>query len=210
MNPPNSPMLSNHPSASLLHVGCSHRSVDSTPFAGLGFTEIRFDIDSSVKPDIVGSMTDMSAIISGGFDAIYSSHNIEHLYAHEVDTAFSEFLRILSPKGFVLITCPDIVSVCQRVSNSSLVTPLYTSPAGPISPLDIIYGHQESIRNGNHFMAHRTAFSEISLVEKLRSSGFSSVASCTRPKAFDIWALATKEHWNDNILKEYAFKLLPL
>ena len=55
------------------------------------FTEIRFDIDSSVKPDIVGSMTDMSAIISGGFDAIYSSHNIEHLYAHEVDTASQNF-----------------------------------------------------------------------------------------------------------------------
>jgi predicted SAM-dependent methyltransferase len=41
-------------------------------------------LDHAVQPDVVGTMTDMSAVATGSIDAIVSSHNIEHLYPHEV------------------------------------------------------------------------------------------------------------------------------
>ena len=41
-------------------------------------------------------------------DAVFSSHNIEHLYPHEVPLALKEFMRVLKPDGFVLMTCPDL------------------------------------------------------------------------------------------------------
>jgi ubiquinone/menaquinone biosynthesis C-methylase UbiE len=57
-------------------------------------------------------MTDMSAVETSSMDALYSSHNIEHVYAHEVPKALAEFKRVLRPDGFVIITCPDIQAIC--------------------------------------------------------------------------------------------------
>ncbi len=65
---------------SFLHVGCGPKRKDRTTrgFNTPEWTEIRLDIDASVQPDVIGTMTDMSAVASGSVDAIYSSHNIEH------------------------------------------------------------------------------------------------------------------------------------
>jgi len=43
---------------------------------------------------------------------------------------------------FVIITCPDLQSVCALVAQDKLTEHAYTSPAGPIAPLDILYSHR--------------------------------------------------------------------
>src|SRR5262245_24710460 len=74
--------------------------------------EIRLDIDPRTNPDIVSSVLDMrSRVESRGVDAIWCSHILEHLYAHEVPVALAEFQRVLKPDGFALITCPDLETV---------------------------------------------------------------------------------------------------
>jgi predicted SAM-dependent methyltransferase len=133
-----------------LHVGCGPQTKESLKgFNSSDWTEIRFDIDEKVKPDIVGTLTDMSGVETGTMDAVFSSHNIEHLYAHEVVGALKEFNRVLKEDGFVVLTCPDLQSVCEAVANDKLLEPLYISPAGPIAPIDILYGHRGFIANGN-------------------------------------------------------------
>ncbi len=134
------------------------------------WTELRLDIDASVAPDIIGTMTDMSAVANASVDAIFSSHNIEHLYAHEVPVALAEFLRVLKPDGFLVVTCPDLQEVCRLVAEDKLLEPAYTSPAGPITPLDILYGHRPPMAAGNLYMAHRCGFTEKVLTGTLRSS----------------------------------------
>ncbi len=91
-----------------LHVGCgTQRKGPATPgFNSDQWREIRLDINPSVSPDVIGTMTDMSAVPSASVDAIYSSHNIEHLYPHEVPVALAEFRRVLKDDGFTVITCP--------------------------------------------------------------------------------------------------------
>jgi predicted SAM-dependent methyltransferase len=107
---------------SLLHVGCGPKRKAQTTrgFNTDGWTEVRLDIDESVKPDLVGTMTDMSAVASASMNAVYSSHNIEHLYPHEVPIALSEFLRVLADDGFAVITCPDLQSVCALIAQDRL------------------------------------------------------------------------------------------
>jgi predicted SAM-dependent methyltransferase len=51
--------------------------------------ELRLDIDASVAPDIVATMTDMSRVADASVDAVFSSHNIEHLDPHEVPVALA-------------------------------------------------------------------------------------------------------------------------
>ena len=194
-----------------LHVGCGPaRKENTTAEFSLGhWHELRFDIDPHVTPDIVGTMTDMSAVEDGYVDAIYSSHNIEHLYAHEVAGALSEFKRVLKKDGFLILTCPDLQEVAKLVAADKLIEPAYISPAGPIAPLDILYGFRPSIAQGNTYMAHRCGFTETVLRGTLFANGFASVATMRRPAAFDLWAVASVSAQPEDELKSLAKKHFP-
>ncbi|MGQ0529869.1 MAG: class I SAM-dependent methyltransferase [Panacagrimonas sp.] len=178
----------------LLHVGCGPKRKNQTTrgFNHPDWTEIRLDIDPAVRPDVTGTMTDMRSVASGSVDAVFSSHNIEHLYPHEVPVALAEFLRVLRDDGFAVITCPDLQSVCKLVAEDRLTEAAYVSPAGPITPLDILYGHRPPMASGNLFMAHRCGFTQRVLSGTLQSAGFASVATIARSQHFDLWALASK------------------
>jgi hypothetical protein len=180
--------------ADFLHVGCGPKRQDQTTrgFRDPSWREVRFDIDPAVKPDLIGTMTDMSAVADASMDGLFSSHNIEHLYPYEVGVALKEFARVLKPEGIAVITCPDLQSVCALVAQDRLLDPAYVSPAGPISPLDILYGHRPALARGNHYMAHRCGFTLKVLMSVLRESGFRQVVGMVRPKAFDLWVIASK------------------
>ena len=190
----------------LLHVGCGPKRKDRTTagFNTPDWTEIRLDIDPAVQPDVTGTMTDMSAVASASVDAVFSSHNIEHLYPHEVPLALAEFRRVLRDDGYAVITCPDLQSVAALVAQDKLTEPAYVSPAGPIAPLDIIYGHRAAMQRGNLFMAHRCGFTRKVLDATLRAAGFQSVVSLARPKSFDLWALASKSARDEATLRALA------
>ena len=194
----------------LLHVGCGAETIASTPFAPLAWQEIRLDINPEVQPDRIGTITAMEAVESASVDAVFSSHNIEHLEAHLVPLALAEFRRVLRPGGLVLITCPDLNSIAARVLSHGLTPPAYLSPAGPISPLDMLYGHRPSLAAGNHYMAHRCGFNQAALEASLEGAGFAQVVALSRAEQFDLWALATREPWPDDALSAAALTLLPL
>ncbi len=177
-----------------LHVGCGPKSKQQTTkgFNTDAWQEIRLDIDKAVEPDVIGTMTDMHLVANEAVDAIFSSHNIEHLYPHEVPIALKEFLRVLNETGFLLITCPDLQSVCALVAENKLTETAYESAAGPITPLDILYGHRVSMQAGNLYMAHRCGFTKDVLTKALIQSGFKSVIAAARPTHFDLWAIASK------------------
>lgn len=177
-----------------LHVGCGPKRKDRTTaaFNSPDWHEIRLDIDAAVQPDVTGSMTDMAGVAAAAVDAVFSSHNIEHLYPHEVPLALAEFLRVLKDDGYAIITCPDLQSVCALVAQDRLTEPAYVAPAGPIAPLDILYGHRPPMARGNLYMAHRCGFTRKVLTATLQAAGFKSVAALARPAQFDLWALASK------------------
>jgi predicted SAM-dependent methyltransferase len=194
-----------------LHVGCGPKRQAQTTegFNTSEWSECRLDIDSRVAPDVVGTMTDMSAVSDASMDAVFSSHNIEHLYPHEVPVALSEFLRVLKPEGFAVITCPDLVSVCKLVAEDKLTEPAYVSPAGPVAPIDIFYGHRPAMAQGNLFMAHRCGFTKKVMSATLVSAGFKGVAVIARPQHFDLWVLATKNPMPENELRTLAELYFP-
>lgn len=191
----------------LLHVGCGPKQKDQTTreFAQAEWQEVRLDIDPAVQPDVIGTMTDMSAVADASVDAVFSSHNIEHLYPHEVPVALAEFLRVLQPEdGFAVITCPDLKSVCSLVVQDKLTEAAYNSPAGPIAPLDILFGHRPSLARGNLYMAHRCGFTQKVLRNTLLAAGFQSAVTMERPRVFDLWALATKQQVTEERIRELA------
>ena len=157
----------------LLHVGCASLNISHIKgFIIDDWTEIRFDIDESRNPDIVGTLTDMSLVQTESVDAIYSAYNIDHIYPHEVPTALSEFFRVLKDDGMAIIKCPDIQSVCEAVAKGKLLEPFYNSPVGPISPIDILFGNRKAVAKGNEFMAKKGGFIYSVLDRALHQAGF--------------------------------------
>lgn len=175
-----------------LHVGCgrARREEVAPGFRSTDWQEVRLDIDPAVAPDIVGSMLEMSSVPDGSFEGLFSSHNLEHLYPHEVPIALAEFRRVLKPDGIAVITCPDLQSVARLIADDRLDEPAYLSPAGPIAPMDIVYGHRPQLASGNLYMAHRGGFTLKTIVQAVREAGFRSVAGRRREDRLDLWLLA--------------------
>jgi SAM-dependent methyltransferase len=195
-----------------LHAGCGAKRKKQTTvgFNSPDWTEVRLDIDESVHPDIVGTMTDMAAVSDASVDAVYSSHTIEHLYPHEVSIALKEFLRVLRPDGFLVITCPDLQSVAQLIVDDKLTEAAYTSPAGPIAAIDILYGHRPHLARGKLHMAHHCGFTRKVLGAVLQASGFRGIALKSRaaPK-FDLWAVASKSARTKEQIQALAIRHFP-
>ena len=184
----------------VLHVGCGGKTIRTM---GAGFNdgtweEVRFDINEHVRPDIIGTIVDMEAVPDASMDAIWSSHNIEHVFYHEVSNVLSEFRRILKDDGFCVITCPDVQNVCERVAAGSLTEVLYQSPAGPITGLDILYGHIASVARGEVYMAHKTGFDLQLMGARLKQAGFPRYFGKRRPRFIDLWVIAFNGQVSDS------------
>jgi predicted SAM-dependent methyltransferase len=184
----------------VLNVGCGYplRQKLHRHFHGPEWREIRLDLDPAVQPDIVCSITEMSPVPSSSVDAVWSSHNLEHLQRHEVPLALVEFIRVLKPRGFLFLTLPDLRQVAQLVVEDRLEDEAYTSPSGPITALDMIFGHTASLARGNPFMAHRTGFTARTLHKVLAEAGFVDIM-VRQGNSFDLWATAYRPGSNGDV-----------
>lgn len=177
-----------------LHIGCGYNKKDSTTnfFNTSDWDEVRLDIDPKVNPDIVSSIQDMSNVESNTFDAVYSSHNIEHIYSFEINKTLNEINRVLNDDGFLILTCPDLKAISKLIVDGKIMNKLYDSPSGPIYPLDVIYGFQKSLSKGNEFMAHRNGFTVESIVSFMNRSNFKSFVVGEAVGSFALWLIAYK------------------
>lgn len=162
----------------LLHVGCGAYRPNALPeeFCTEEWTEIRLDIDPDVQPDIIGTIIDLTAVPDNSVDAVYSSHNLEHIYHYQVPIALKEFKRVLKPNGFAMIRVPDMQKAAEWVVRGEMENPaIYESPAGPIAAIDMFYGLGKFVAEGNEFMAHKTGFTVKNLQTKLLEADFNNL-----------------------------------
>lgn len=176
----------------VLNVGGGSKDIGLPPQYN-EFEHVMLDIDPKGSPDIVCDARRLTQLEPGQFDAVYCSHNLEHYYRHEVPEVLKGFLHVLKEGGFAHIRVPDIREV-MRVTlerNLDLEDVLYQSPLGPIMVLDVLYGYGVEIeQSGQDFYAHKTGFTEQSLVKVLVSAGFSKVYSAAGN--LEVGALALK------------------
>ena len=159
----------------VLNVGGGSKSIPLPSEYG-GFAHVLLDIDPQGAPDIVLDGRRLGELATGQFDAIYCSHNLEHYFRHDVPKVLAGFFHVLKPGGFAQIRVPDLTELMRRVVQGKidLEETLYVSPAGPIAPLDVIYGFGRQIEtSGVDFFAHKTGFSDQSLSRAVERAGFS-------------------------------------
>jgi len=193
----------------LLHVGCGYNTKENTlKYYDDEWKETRVDINPDVNPDILGTMKDLSNVQNNSYDSVFSAHSIEHVYIHEVNTVLKAFYRVLKQNGFLVITCPDLKSISKLIVEDKLLEVAYESPAGSINPADMLWGHSNSIKEGNEFMAHKCGFTKKTLMAALTNAGFKSVAGVEIPKYFDLWAVAQKNKAEKEEFLQHVKKIL--
>jgi len=176
----------------VLNVGGNSKSIPLPPQYA-EFEHLLLDIDPKGSPDILCDARKLTTLDAGQFDAVYCSHNLEHYYRHDVRRVLAGFLHVLKDGGFVHIRVPDIQEVMRVTIDRDLDIDdvLYQSPVGPIMVLDALYGYSVEIeRSGQEFFAHRTGFTQKSLLKILQNAGFSKLYS--RVGNLEINALAFK------------------
>ena len=163
----------------VLNVGGNSKEIPLPPQYA-GFEHLLLDIDLRGSPDIVCDARKLATLDAGQFDAVYCSHNLEHYYRHDVRGVLAGFLHVLKDGGFAHILVPDIHEVMRMTIEQDLDIDdvLYQSRAGPIMVLDVLYGYGVEIeQSGQDFYAHKTGFTQKSLVKALTKAGFSKIYS---------------------------------
>jgi len=194
----------------LLHVGSgSQDKSDLKGFNNDDWSEIRLDIDKDVKPNIVGSLTDLSLVETASVDAIYSAFNIDHIYPHEVPIALKEFYRVLNDDGIVVITCPDMQGVCEAIAQDKLLDVLYESSSGPISPIDVLFGNRREVSAGNEYMAKKGGFTYSELDRVFFEEGFKTRVGGRREEMYELFLVAFKQEKSNEQIQKIAIPFIP-
>lgn len=142
------------------------------------------DIDPDACPDILcdARYLHKRSALRGKFDVIYCSHNLEHYYKHDVPQVMRGFLHALRPHGLLHIRVPDVYGTLKYAfaNNLDIEDAVFASVAGQVRVVDVLYGYSRFIEGASklspeaaQFMAHKTGFTEESLVRALTLGGFS-------------------------------------
>ena len=159
----------------LLNVGGSNKAIPIPPYYG-GWEHILLDVDPQGKPDILLDARHLATLPGQQFDAVYSSHLLEHFGPWELAGVVKGMHHVLKPSGWCEARVPDLGGLIRLVAGENLEMDawLYDSPAGPIKVLDVIYGYAPFVQR-SEFMQHRTGFSADSLAALMKGCGFPRV-----------------------------------
>ncbi len=136
------------------------------------------DMDPSCNPDVICDARKLVELPGNAYDSVYCAHNLEHYYSHEVIKVLKGFNHVLKNDGFVNIAVPDMQAVIKHMvqNDMDIEDVLYESLDGAVTIKDVIYGFGKEIeKGGQDFYAHKTGFSERSLIALLNQCGFMKV-----------------------------------
>lgn len=173
-----------------LNAGSGTAADSRLPPVFRNWKQIRVDINPNLSPDLVASIHDLSAIPDGTIDAVWCSHCLEHLFAHQVPLALAEFRRVLRSDGFACIIVPDLQQVADWIATDRLHESIYESVAGPVTAHDMLWGFAPAIAHGLTGMAHHCGFTPTVLLEDLKQAGFSEIVLRRQSGKLELAGLA--------------------
>lgn len=173
----------------VLNVGGNSKEIP-LPAIYDSWQQVLLDIDPKSGADIICDARDMLGI-KERFDSVYCSHCLEHFYSFDVPAVLKGFKKVLNKTGFIYIRVPDLLEVIKNTVDKKidLNETLYHSMAGPITPLDILFGLQKEVkRSGQDFFAHKTGFSAKTMRQTLQEAGFKHINIAQRDLELIVFA----------------------
>jgi predicted SAM-dependent methyltransferase len=123
-----------------------------------------FDVENRPEVDYVGDAGDLSQFEDESIDVIYASHVLEHFYHslyNEMIFTLSEWHRVLKKGGELMISVPDLKTLCWLYSRPDI------DVMTRIHLMRIIFGGQT-----NQYDVHKVGFDYEILCLYLNEVGF--------------------------------------
>jgi predicted SAM-dependent methyltransferase len=82
------------------------------------------DVEARPEVDFVCNAADLSQFVDNSIDQIYASHVLEHFFYlldNELIQVLAEWKRVLKPGGQLLISVPDLKTLCWLYLNPNLL-----------------------------------------------------------------------------------------
>jgi len=208
MQTPPAPAQANRPKL-LVNLGAGPKDQAWLPRMFRDWRQLRVDVDPAVAPDLLADLTDLSSIESGSVDAVWTSHTLEHLFAHQVSQAIGEAHRILKEDGFLCLVVPDLQAIAEYMVSDRLHEVVYDSPAGPVIAHDMIFGFGPYLAQGMFKMAHHCGFTPALLLQRLQQVPFAEIVMRRRPNQ-ELAAIARKRPPSNDAEREALIAALEL
>jgi SAM-dependent methyltransferase len=172
----------------LLNVGGGSKEIP-LPDQFKEYEHILLDVTDGPGVDVVCDARQLSrSLFPAAFDVVYCSHNLEHYYDHEVPLVLAGMRSVLTDQGRIHIAVPNIGQlICDMIDlRLDIDTVMYECGAGPVTPLDVLYGFRPEVATGNHWYAHKTGFTASRLHRVLEAAGFVDVSVVANFDALEI------------------------
>jgi predicted SAM-dependent methyltransferase len=134
-----------------VHLGCGEKIIE-------GY--INVDIRSNLKCDVIDDVKTLSHFENNSVSEIYASHVLEHFNRHEYFSVLLRWYDVLSDKGILKISVPDIEKVMLIYKSGTKLRSLW----------GLLYGGQTYEKN-----FHYVGFDFETLKEDLEKIGFTDI-----------------------------------
>lgn len=159
-------------------------------FAPQTWHELRIDADMEVQADLAQHPYALPMIADGSVDGVHIGHVLHRYSFHDAMRVLQEAMRILKDGGVLIATVPDMQLAATFAAHDELEAAIYTSPAGAITALDMLFGFQKTIATGDTPRQHRSGYSLTSFGNFMRDCGLCNL-SITR-QAYDLQGVGLK------------------
>lgn len=179
----------------VLNVGGASKDIP-LPACYAAWKHILLDVIPGEQVDIVADACDIvhDDALADRFDAVYSSHNIEHYEVHDIPTVLAGFQRVLKPGGVVHVICPDFEEVRMRVESGAVALDdlAYNAACGPIRYSDMLFGYAPFVESAGEPWRHKTAITAAYLEQQLAAAGFVDVGVIVSKDQMELEGMARK------------------
>jgi 2-polyprenyl-3-methyl-5-hydroxy-6-metoxy-1,4-benzoquinol methylase len=108
-----------------------------------GAEHLAKELGLDISQWVVADAATLEGVADESYDAVYSSHLLEHIPIPQAVEAVRNWLRVLKPMGRLIIAVPDVSTIGQYVTDGKLDVVLYTAAGGlDITPRLILNGGQ--------------------------------------------------------------------
>jgi SAM-dependent methyltransferase len=147
-----------------LNLGCGDKLLDG--YVNVDVAQER----AGCQPDVVCDVRDLAPFADDSADEILAVHVVEHFWRWEVAAILSEWVRVLTPGGRMVLECPNLIQAAKEL----LADP--QAAAGPGKEgqrtMWVLYG-DPSWRDP--LMCHRWAYTPASLATVMHQAGLRDI-----------------------------------
>ncbi|NET71423.1 MAG: hypothetical protein F6K62_10970 [Sphaerospermopsis sp. SIO1G2] len=152
--------------------------------------EIRVDTHESVEPDVKSELWAIGDIPDASVDAVWVGYILQRFTFQQARSIVQEVMRMMKDGAELLVAVPDLQMAATYIARDEADMEMYHSPAGMVTPPDMLFGFRQFTDKGDMVHAHKSGYTSTMLSDMLRELGVCNMKM--KRNRFNLVALGMK------------------